>query len=42
MSEYEEMHRLQQNIETIEKDRLLTELEKDFRVLVKEMVGDAE
>ena len=42
MSEYEEMHRLQRNIETIEKDRLLTELEKDFRLLAKEMVGDAE
>ena len=39
MAEYEEMSRLQKNIETIEKERLLTELEKDFRLLVKEMVG---
>ena len=37
MSEYEEMNRLQENIETIAKARLLTELEKDFRLLVKEM-----
>lgn len=40
MAEYEEMSRLQKNIETIEKERLLTELEKDFRLLVKEMVGE--
>ena len=40
MAEYEEMGRLQKNIEIIEKERLLTELEKDFRLLVKEMVGE--
>ena len=40
MAEYEEMSRLQKNIETIEKERLLTELEKDFRLLVKEMEGE--
>lgn len=40
MAEYEEMNRLQSNIETIEKERLLTELEKDFRLLLKEMVGE--
>ena len=40
MAEYEEMSRLQKNIETIEKERLLTELEKDFRLLVKEMAGE--
>ena len=40
MSEYEEMNRLQKNIEIIEKERLLTELENDFRLLVKEMGGD--
>lgn len=38
--EYEEMGRLQSNIEVIEKERLLTELEKDFSLLLKEMVGD--
>ncbi len=37
MAEYEEMSRLQKNIELIEKGRLLAELEKDFRLLVKEM-----
>ena len=37
MTEYEEMNTLQENIETIAKERLLTELEKDFRLLVKEM-----
>lgn len=37
MAEYEEMGRLQKNIETIEKERLLTELEKDFRLLTKEL-----
>ena len=42
MAEYEEMSELQKNIEIIAKERLLTELEKDFRLLVKEMVGDAE
>lgn len=40
MAEYEEMNELQQNIETIANDRLLTEVEKDFRLLVEEMVGD--
>lgn len=35
MAEYDEMNRLQTNIEFIEKERLLTELEKDFRLLVK-------
>ena len=40
IAEYEEMSRLQKNIETIEKERLLTELEKDFRLLVKEMAGE--
>ena len=39
MAEYEEMGRLQENIETIAKERLFTELEKDFRLLVKEMEG---
>ena len=37
MSEYEEMNRLQKNIETIAEERLLKEIEKDFRLLVKEM-----
>lgn len=40
MAEYEEMSELQKNIEIIAKERLLTELEKDFRLLKKEMVGD--
>ena len=40
MAEYEEMSELQRNIEILEKDRLLTELEKDFRLLVKEMEGE--
>lgn len=40
MAEYEEMSELQKNIEILAKERLLTELEKDFRLLVKEMVGD--
>lgn len=40
MAEYEEMSELQKNIEIIAKERLLTELEKDFRLLVKELVGD--
>jgi energy-converting hydrogenase A subunit M len=39
MAEYEEMNRLQNNIELIEKERLLTELEKDFRLLVKDLTG---
>ena len=37
MAEYEEMGELQHNIEYIANDRLLTEIEKDFRLLVKEM-----
>ena len=37
IAEYEEMNRLQNNIELIEKGRLLTELEKDFRLLAKEL-----
>lgn len=37
IAEYEEMNRLQENIELIEKGRLLAELKKDFRLLVKEM-----
>lgn len=40
MTEYEEMSELQKNIEIIAKERLLTELEKDFRLLKKEMVGE--
>lgn len=39
MAEYEEMSELQHNIEYIANDRLLTELEKDFRLLVKEMTS---
>lgn len=42
MCDYETMSTLQDNIETIEKARLLSELEKDFMLLKKEMVGDAE
>lgn len=38
MVEYETMNQLQENIETIAKERLLSELEKDFRLLVKEMM----
>ena len=37
MAEYEEMSRLQENIETIANERLLKEIEKDFRLLVKQM-----
>ena len=37
MAEYEEMNGLQKNIEVIAKERLLKEIEKDFRLLVKEM-----
>jgi hypothetical protein len=40
MAEYEEMSRLQENIETIAKERVFAELEKDFRLLVKEMEGE--
>lgn len=36
MVDYEDMNTLQDNIETIAKERLLYELEKDFRLLVKE------
>lgn len=39
MCDYETMSTLQDNIETIEKARLLSELEKDFMLLKKEMVG---
>ena len=39
MADYETMNTLQENIETIAKERLLTEFEKDFMLLVKEMVG---
>lgn len=39
MADYETMNTLQDNIETIAKERLLTEFEKDFRLLIKEMVG---
>ena len=42
MAVYEVMNRLQTNIELIEKDRLLTELEKDFRLLVKELTESNE
>lgn len=37
MAEYEEMGELQHNIEYIANDRLLTEIEKEFRLIVKEM-----
>lgn len=37
MAEYEEMNGLQKNIEVIAEERLLKEIEKDFRLLVKEM-----
>ena len=37
MVEFDEMNTLQDNIESIAKERLLTELEKDFRLLAKEM-----
>lgn len=39
MVEYETMNTLQENIETIAKERLLTEFEKDLRIIIKEMVG---
>lgn len=42
MAEYEEMSELQINIEIIAKEQLLTELEKDFRLLKKEMVGESD
>ena len=37
IAEYEEMSRLQKNIETIGNDRLLIELEKEFWLLIKEL-----
>lgn len=37
MADYENMIQLQENIETISKARLLEEIEKDFRLLAKEM-----
>lgn len=37
MVDYETMNELQDNIQTISKERLLSELEEDFRLLVKEM-----
>lgn len=40
MSEYEEMYRLQDNIENIAKERLLKEIEKDLRLLIKEMTEE--
>ena len=40
MCDYETMNTLQDNIETIEKARLLSELEKDFMLLKREMVGE--
>ena len=40
MVEYDEMFRLQDNIETIAKARLLSEIEKDVKLLVKEMTED--
>ena len=39
MVDYETMNTLQDNIETIARERLLTEIEKDFRLFKKEMVG---
>ena len=42
MSEYEEMYRLQDNIENIAKERLLKEIEKDLRLLIKEMTEESE
>lgn len=41
MVEYETMSELQGNIETIAKEFLLSELEKDFHLLIKEMTEDA-
>lgn len=40
MVDYETMTTLQRNIETIAKERLLTEFEKDFMLLIREMVGE--
>lgn len=39
MADYETMSELQKNIEYIAQERLLSELEKDFRLLIREMVG---
>lgn len=39
MADYETMSQLQRNIEYIAQERLLSELEKDFRLLIREMVG---
>lgn len=39
MCDYETMNALQDNIENIEKSRLLSEIEKDFMLLRREMVG---
>lgn len=41
MSEYEEMYRLQDNIENIAKERLLKEIEKDLRLLIKEITEES-
>lgn len=41
MSEYEEMYRLQDNIENMAKERLLKEIEKDLRLLIKEMTEES-
>lgn len=40
--EYGTMCRLQENIETIVKARLIAEIQKDLKCLVKEMVGERE
>ena len=40
MVEYETMSTLQENIETIAKERLLTEFEKDFLLLIRELVDN--
>lgn len=40
MADYENMNALQDNIETIAIERLLTEIEKDFKLLEKEMTAD--
>ena len=40
MCDYETMNILQDNIENIEKARLLSELEKDYMLLKRELVGD--
>lgn len=39
MADYETMAELQKNIEYIAQDRLLSELKKDFQLLIKEVVG---